>query len=231
MRRIITVVLALAIVASMHVVSAPAADAHRAKCLPGRLNHRQCHRLWRKARSLGYGPRYIRRHIFRHEKRVAAIMPSARTMTGGCIRGCAQFAQAKADAEQGARVRPGSMVYRHGTRAYSLIFRATLWRAGITKKWCWNRRAKLKPLSKCGYVTPFHDVTSWGAFGWEYKGIQDRYDRMRNEHTAHTTMRQPKFRLCGSFGWPCVRDVSPRIYLTSWVNAFNRGVNSNWVRC
>lgn len=214
----------LLIVSLLVVTLLPAvpAEAHRRRCLPGELRHRQCHKVFRKARDLGYSKRYILRRIYRHERKIASLTPRRKSqLRSVCMRNCGPMVT-------------GSSGWKEA-KVYGLlrsIIGVELFRVGFRKKWCWNDEGKVKPLSRCGYVRPFYDVTNWGVWGWDYKGIQDRYDKMRDNRTKHTSMRQPQMKMCGPGGWPCLRDYSPRLYVTGRGNgSCSVGKNDEWRRC
>ena len=213
--------------------------AHRGNCLPGNLDHKQCHRTYKAARQhLGIPKKVILKKIWGHKKRIKSI--PIRYKVSKTKKHYKFYGPTIADGES------------KGTETVSAYVDAKAWNIncfepcvpypGATlssfkfyKTWTWkNFRVKKKGLSN--RYDP--DVTTLGKIqGWNYRRIVSKshsweaeeypYDSgIVHPHFWHHSTVQPQFEVCLPL-WElvCFEDKTPTLHV--WGGGF--GNYKKWV--
>jgi hypothetical protein len=235
--------LATVVAAALTVGLAPGwtspAEAHRSKCLPGKLSHKQCHRTWKGARRIGIPKKIIKKKIWKHPKRLAGIPVKYKVSR-----------PIKPVYEKYYGVNPGEF---SNTKTVSAYVSANVWNrqclmSGVPDSLCpdwakgpvvkatwlryfktWSWAKKCCPVKKKSINTRFvQDVTAVGRIqGWNFrdadneshgfKGRKIRAGRGRGtkwaKHFWHWSILQPHWEVCLPYVDFCVEDRTPLMHL------------------
>jgi hypothetical protein len=234
---------AAAVIAGLLAGLIPAAPAvaHRSKCLPGKVSHKGCHKVWNGARRIGVPKKTIRKKIFRHPRRIATVPIQWKRV--GKVEHFKHYGATAGDDDRSGRVAVEVASYVLNRECligpigtdwlcpWGDFGRAPTVRAAwlrYIKTWRWSKRCcwvkKRSVLDKGGdpKTAVVEDVTAIGAFqGWDYKGIVgSNHDWAARQFRAklakrywHWSWIQPRWQVCFLRLAVCYEDKTPRLEL------------------
>ena len=197
MRNKVAAAVILGVLAGL-VPGAPAV-AHHGNCLPGNLDHKQCHRTYKAARQhLGIPKKVILKKIWGHKKRIKSIpirYKVSKTKKHYKFYGPTIGEQAR-EATVRAYVDSKTWKLDCGWDPRCVPYPGvTLAKFTHHKTWRWTSLKKCCQVKKKGLTNRYDpDVSALGALqGWDYVGIVDKTGRFEGETFSDTGQTHPKF--------------------------------------